>query len=429
MSARDDTQRVVVTGLGVNCCLGSDIPTYWSGLEAGRSGIGNWRSMDKRLECRVAGDMTGFDLEAWIAKQTPNIPAPLLHNLKRLLRANPLSARLTATSALEAMVAAGLPHASIAPERLANVLAGHNLQTAYLFENERIYVDDPEFIEPLFGMHVLDTDVLAVVSELVQAKGPGLMVGGACASGNLALITAMDLIRNGRADAAIVTGGAIAMEAVVIHGWALIEAVTYKSFNDAPARASRPFDALREGFVPAEGAAGVVLESLACAKKRGAPVLAELLGGASASDGSRLTRPAQEGQERAMRLALADARVNTTQIDYVNAHATSTPLGDAVEVAAIKQVLGDHAMKVPTNSTKSMIGHALTAAGVLEMVATVLQLEHQVVHPTINQEKKDPEIDLDVVPNTARKHAMKVALSNSFGFGGINSCVVVGPPP
>jgi 3-oxoacyl-(acyl-carrier-protein) synthase len=181
--------------------------------------------------------------------------------------------------------------------------------------------------------------------------------------------------------------------------------------------------------VPAEGAAAVVLESLGSAQKRGAQVLAELLGGASASDGSRLTRPAQEGQERAMRLALADARVDAGEVDYVNAHATSTPLGDAVEVAAIKQVLGAHARKVPLNSTKSMVGHALTAAGVIEMVATVLQLQHQTLHPTINQEQKDPELDLDFVPNTARRAAVKVGLSNSFGFGGINSCVVVGPPP
>ena len=426
---RDDAQRVVVSGLGINCCLGQEVGAFWSGLEAGRSGITNWRDMDPRVECRVAGDMSGFDLDAWVAVHAPRSPAPMIHTLKRLLRANPLSAKLTATSALEAMVSAGLPHASVAPERLSNVLAGHNLQTAYLFENERIFKDDPEFIEPLFGMMVLDTDVLAVVSELAQAKGPGSMVGGACASGNLALISAMDLIRNGRADAAIVTGGAIAMAPSVVHGWALIEAVTYKSFNAAPHRASRPFDLKREGFVPAEGSAAVVLESLASAKKRGARVLAELLGGAAASDGSRLTRPAQEGQERAMRLALADAQVRADQVDYVNAHATSTPLGDAVEVAAIKQVLGAHARKVPVNSTKSMVGHALTAAGVIEMVATVLQLQKQVVHPTINQDEKDPELDLDFVPNVARPHAMKVALSNSFGFGGINSCVVVGPPP
>jgi len=420
---------VVITGLGVNCCLGDNVNTFWSGLKEGRCGLGPWKSMDPRVECRVAGDVSDFDLDAYLARVETTHPAPLVQSARRLLRASPLSARLTATSALQALAQAGLPDVRVKSERMANVLAGHNLQTPYIVENARTFVDDPEFIEPLFGMMVLDTDVLAVISELASTRGPGMMVGGACASGNLALITAMDLIRAGRADSALVTGGAIPMEAVVVHGWALIDAVAYRSFNDAPHKASRPFDARREGFLPAEGAAAVMMESLASARARGATILAELLGGASASDASRLTRPAQEGQERSMRLALEDAQVRPSDVSYINAHATSTPLGDAVEVAAIKQVFGEHAQRMPINSTKSMIGHALTAAGVLEMVATVLQLQHNVVHPTINQDNPDPALDLDFVPNVGREHQIQLAVSNSFGFGGINSTVVVGRPP
>jgi 3-oxoacyl-(acyl-carrier-protein) synthase len=178
--------------------------------------------------------------------------------------------------------------------------------------------------------------------------------------------------------------------------------------------------------VPAEGAGALVLETLASARSRGASIHAELLGASATSDASRLTRPDLDGQLRAMRHALDDARVTPEQVSYVNAHATSTPLGDAVEVAAIKAALGSHARRIPVNSTKSMIGHCLSAAGIVELIATLLQMSHGVVHPTINQEQADPELDLDFVPNQAREATIDIAMSNSFGFGGINSCVVVG---
>jgi 3-oxoacyl-(acyl-carrier-protein) synthase len=251
-------------------------------------------------------------------------------------------------------------------------------------------------------------------------------VGGACASGNLALISGLDLIRSGRADAVVVTGAPASFHSMILHAWTMIDALTCRSFNDAPERASRPFDRLREGFVPGEGAGAVVLESEASARRRGARVRAELLGGASASDACRLPKPHEEGQMRAIRAALDDAGLVPEQIDYVNAHATSTPLGDAVEVAALKKVLGRRAYEIPVNSTKSMIGHCLTAAALVELVATILQMEHGVVHPTINQEEPDPDLDLDFVPNQAREHRFDIALSNSFGFGGINSSVLVG---
>jgi 3-oxoacyl-(acyl-carrier-protein) synthase len=281
-------------------------------------------------------------------------------------------------------------------------------------------------------MMVLDTDVVTVTAELLTLKGSSLMVGGACASGNLAAITALDMIRAGRLDGAVVTGAPIPMEDVALQGWVMIDAITYRSFNDDPARASRPFDLRREGFVPSEAAAAVVLESLPCALRRGATILAELLGGASASDANRLTKPHLEGQTRAMRLALRDAQVDPERVDYVNAHATSTPLGDAIEAAAIREVLGERAPAVPVNATKSMTGHPLTSAGVVELVATVLQMKHGMVHPTINLDETDPALEeygLDFVPNRAREARIHCALSNSFGFGGINSCLVVGTAP
>jgi 3-oxoacyl-(acyl-carrier-protein) synthase len=271
--------------------------------------------------------------------------------------------------------------------------------------------------------------VVAVTSELLTLMGPSYLVGGACASGNMAVIAALDQLRAGRADALVVTGAPISLEPVALHGWTMIDALTYRSFNDAPTRASRPFDKAREGFVPAEGAGAIVLETLTSARRRGATIHAELLGGAASSDACRLTKPHQEGQERAMRESLRDARVDKDRIDYVNAHATSTPLGDAVEVEAIKGVLGERAYQIPVNGTKSMLGHCLTAAGLIELVATVLQIKGGWVHPTINQEEPDPQLDLDFVPNVARDARIELAMSNSFGFGGINSSVIVGRAP
>jgi 3-oxoacyl-(acyl-carrier-protein) synthase len=421
--------RVVVTGLGVISGLGDSPARFWDGLRAGRSAIGRFKSKDPRLECKIGGDLSDFSLDEHLERTGAAYPGPLLASARKLLRATPLSGRMTAAVALQAWVDAGLDQAAPDPERFGHVCAGHNLNTPYLVENARTYVDEPEFIDPLFGVMVLDTDVVTVTSELLTLKGPSLLVGGACASGNLAAISALDLIRAGRVDGVVLTGAPIALEEVPLHGWVMIDALAFRSFNDQPERASRPFDARREGFVPSEAAAALVLESLDSATRRGAPILAELLGGAAASDACRLTRPHLDGQRRAMLAALRDGGVAPDDVDYVNAHATSTPLGDAIEVAAIKEVLGKRAARVPVNATKSMTGHSLTSAGTLELVATILQMRHGVLHPTINQEEPDPELDLDFVPNVARAHDIHVALSNSFGFGGINSCVVVGRAP
>ncbi len=423
------SRRVVVTGLGAISGVGQDIPTFWQGLTTGRSAITHWKNKDKRLESRIGGDLSDFSLDAHFESVGARYPEPLITFAKKLLRQTPLAGRMTAAVALQAWVDAGMHQSKLKAERIGHVCAGHNVNTPYLIENARTFVDDPEFIEPLFGMMCLDTDVVTVTSELLNLKGANLLVGGACASGNLAVISALDLIRAGRLDAVVVTGAPIAMEDVALHGWTMIDALAARSFNDQPARASRPFDVRREGFVPSEASAAVVLESLSHAKKRGAVVRAEILGGAAASDANRLTKPHLDGQVRAMLATLKDARIDASRVDYVNAHATSTPLGDAIEVSAIKQVLGARAKHVPVNATKSMTGHPLTSAGTLELVAAVLQMQHGILHPTINLDEQDPALDLDFVPNVAREQSITCTLSNSFGFGGINSCIAVGPPP
>lgn len=422
----DADRRVVITGMGVTTVLGDSLDAFWDGLVSGRSGITRWKKFDDPgCYSKIGGDLSEFNLKSHLARVGASYPQPLVRQCQSLLRSTPAAGHLAAAAALQAYVDAGLEGA-VEPERTGHVLAGHNLNPRYIRENLLTYVEEPDYIEPLFGVLCLDSDVLSVVSELLSLRGPSFTVGGACASGNLGLLAGMDLVRAGRVDAVMVTGGAVDLEPGILHGWALIEAISCRTFDDEPARASRPFDSLRHGFVPGEGAGAMVLESLSSARARGARIYGEVLGASSASDGSRLPRPAREGQMRAMSLALSDARVLPEQVDYINAHATSTPLGDLVEIEAIKAVFGEHAYRMPVNATKSMIGHCLCAAGVVELIATVLQMEHGVLHPTINQEQPDPNLDLDFVPNEAREARIDVALSNSFGFGGLNSSIVVG---
>ncbi len=430
-SQRDDGQpRVVITGMGVLTTVGENLDEYRDALLAGRSGITRWKHMDEAhpsgIYSKIGGDMSDFDLAAHVDRAGRAYPAELAQRMLKLLRATPLAGQLSSVAALQAYVDAGLPDPRLAPERIGHLLGGTNLNVGYIRNNVLQLAEEPDFIDGLFGLFSLDTDTLSVASEMLTLKGASMTVGGACASGNLAVQIGLDLIRAGRADAVLATGGAIDLDPTLLQGWAIMDALSYRSFNDEPQRASRPFDARREGFVPSHGAGAVFLESLSSARSRGARIHAEVLGAGSASDASRLTRPDREGQVRAMRAALDDARVRPEQVDYVNAHATSTMLGDATEVAAIKQTLGERAYQIPVNSTKSMIGHCVTAASTVELIATVLQIECGAVHPTINQEEKDPELDVDFVPNEARQYPIDIAISNAFGFGGLNSCVVVG---
>lgn len=425
---REVGRRVVITGIGVVSVVGDTPESFHASLAAGRSGITCWKAnADARPCAKIGGDLSDFDLAVHLARHGDRYADGLVKKCLSLMRAAPRVPRLVAAAALQAWHDAGMPADTIPPERIGHVLGGHNLNAGYIVENSlTFYRDDPDYIEPLFGLLCLDTDVLSATSELLTLKGPSFTIGGACASGNLAILAALDLLRSGRADAALVSGAPIELEPVALHGWALIDAVSIESFNDTPERASRPFDARREGFVPSEGAGAVFIETLDGARARGARIHGELLGASATSDASRLTRPDLNGQTRAICLAMQEAGVSPDAVDYINAHATSTPLGDAVEVAAIKASLGPRAYRIPVNSTKSMIGHCLSAAGILELIATLLQMRHGVVHPTVNQEEPDPELDLDFVPNHAREAAIDVALSNSFGFGGINSCVVIG---
>lgn len=425
-SRENDNHRVVITGMGVLTTIGENIPEFLQALQVGRSGVTRWKAPDDRLYSKIGGDMGTFNLPSHFYGGGTNYPYQLVQRALTVLRMAPLSSQLAVAAGLQAYVNSGLIDEYRSPERVGHLLAGHNFNNSYINENVLTYQQEPEFVDPLFGMMFLDTNVLSQMSELLGLQGPSYSVGGACASGNLALMAALDLLRSGRVDVVLVTGGPFTMGPASLQSWAMMNVISSQSFNEEPTRASRPFDRLREGFVPSEGAAAVVLESLTSARARGARIHAELMGAASTSDASRPTKLNRDAEVRVMRAALRDARVGADQIDYVNAHATSSRIGDAVEVAALKAVLRERAHSIPVNSTKSLIGHCITSSGIIDLVATVLQMEHGFVHPTINQEERDPELDLDFVPNQARDHRINFAMSNAFGFGGLNSSVVVG---
>ena len=422
---RSDRHRIVVTGMGIITTIGETHDDYFDAVIGGRSGIARWTDKDSRLYSKFGGDMSDFNFEAHIGRVGKAYPSDWIDRSRKLLRPASLSGRLVAAAAMQAFFNADLHKTKLNPERFGHVLGGNNLGNSYTFGNALEFEEEPDFIDPLYGIVALDTDVLAVSSEILGLKGPSFTVGGACASSNLALLSGLDLIRSGRADAVLVSGGTMELSPVWLQGWTLIDAISFRSFNDEPTRASRPFDKRREGFVPSEGSGVVVLESLASARARGVDIYAELLGASSTSNASRLTKPDLNGQVRAISYALQDARIEPNQVNYINAHATSTPLGDASEVTAIKKVFGSHAYQIPVNSTKSILGHCLTASSMVEMITTILQMQHSLVHPTINLEEPDPELDLDFVPHQAREHKINIALSNSFGFGGLNSSVVL----
>lgn len=420
-----DRRTVVVTGMGIVTPNGETVSEFRESLEKGQSGITRWKRDSDRMASKIGGDMSEFSIADHLARVGRNYPAHLREAAQVVLRAAPLAVNLDAAAALQAFVDAGLPDPSLPPECIGHILGGTNFNASYILQNGNTFNDEPDYIEPLYGVMVLDTDVLARVCDLLTLKGPSWTVGNACGSSNIALITGMDLIRSGRAEAVVVTGTSGGLDPVLLHSWATLGALSSQSFNNDPMHASRPFDRRREGFVPSEGAAAVVLETLSSARARGAHIHAAILGGGSSSDATRQIRPSQEGQVRAMRAALDDARVNAEQLDYVNAHATSTPLGDKIEIAAIKSVLGEHVYKIPVNATKSMTGHLLNAAALVEFVAVVLQMENNFVHPTINLDEPDEGMDLDFVPNQARAAKPRLAMSNSFGFGGLNSSLVI----
>jgi 3-oxoacyl-[acyl-carrier-protein] synthase II len=402
--------RVVVTGVGTINPLGLSVKEFWEGLVAGKSAIGPITHFDSsNFRVKVDAEVHGFDATNYM-------------DLKAVDRTS-RTIQFAIAAAKEAVQSAALDMTRENPERVGVTISTMTEQGYVVWGWEQYQKTGPRRgADPLFITKSTASAASMQVGMMLGAKGPNSAVNSLCASGADAIGTATNFIRLGYADVMIAGGSDASLEPV---GMAGIDILGALSHEPDPSKACRPFDLNRSGFVYAEGAGLVVLENYEHARKRGASILAEIAGAGWSFDAHDATAPAPESEAYAMRTALQNAGVKSEEVDYINAHGTSTKLNDACETKAIKMVFGKHAYKIPISSTKSMIGHSITAAGAIETVASVLIMNKGIIHPTINYETPDPECDLDYVPNVARPAQVNVCLNNSFGLGGENCCLVL----
>ncbi len=404
-----DKRRVVMTGAGAVTPVGNTAEEYWASLLAGRSGIGPITRFDaSQMPTRIAGEIKGFDPLKYIDKKDDR-------KFDRFLK-------YAVACAVLAVEDAGLKTDRVDATRFG-VLVGSGIGgIETLLEQYAILTEKgPDRVSPFFVPMIIVNMASGVISMRFGARGPNSSVVTACATGNHAIGDAMRIIQRGDADVMIAGGAEAIIVPLTIAGFCQMKAMSTR--NDDPTKASRPFDAERDGFVCGEGGGLVVLESLEHARAREARIYAEIVGYGMTGDAHHMTAPDPEGDgaARAMAAALRDATLEPSSVGYINAHGTSTPYNDKFETIAIKRVFGDHAKKLAVSSTKSMTGHLLGAAGGIEAIATAFALHHGMLPPTMNYEKPDPDCDLDYIPNQARKQEIEVALSNAFGFGGTNA--------
>lgn len=407
-------RRVVVTGLGCISPVGNTVDEAWSQLLAGQSGIGRITRFDaSAFACQIAGEVRGFDLERYISSKEARTMDTFIH--------------YGLAAAQQAVQDAGLPHGdALTPEQAERIgcVIGSGIGGLPLIEqtHEEYIQRGARRISPFFVPASITNMVAGHVSMRFGYTGPNLAIVTACTTGLHCIGQGMRLIENGDADVVVAGGAESTVSPLGVGGFASMRALSTR--NDDPTTASRPFDKDRDGFVLGEGAGILVLEAYEHARARGARIYAEAVGFGMSADAGHITAPNMDGPRRAMLAALKNAGINAQQVDYLNAHGTSTPLGDINETQAIKAAFGDHAQRLVVNSTKSMTGHLLGGAGGIESVFTVLALHHQKSPPTINIFNQDPECDLDYCANTARDMKIDIAMKNNFGFGGTNGTLI-----
>jgi 3-oxoacyl-[acyl-carrier-protein] synthase II len=406
-------RRVVVTGLGIVCPIGNSASEAWASALAGKSGITRITRFDpSRLASQIAGEVKNFDLAPYMSPKEARRMDLFIH--------------YGMAAGLQAWRDCGLTVNEQNAERVG-INFGSGIGGLPLIESmhDELNKNGPRRISPFFIPGSIINMIAGLLSIEIGAKGPNLAMVTACTTSTHCIGEASKSIRYGEADVMVAGGAEAVVTELAVGGFASARALSTR--NDDPATASRPWDKDRDGFVLGEGAGAVVLEEYEHARARGATIYCEVVGYGVSADAHHMTAPPEDGDGgyRAMRNAVRDGSVDLSQIDYINAHGTSTPLGDAAETIAVKRLLGDRAHKVAVNSTKSMTGHLLGAAGGVEAVFTALALRDQVSPPTINLRTPDPACDLDYVPNAARKMPIRIALSNSFGFGGTNGTLIL----
>jgi 3-oxoacyl-[acyl-carrier-protein] synthase II len=408
-------RRVVITGIGVVSPIGNNVNDFWQNLVAGKSGIDTISSFDPDkygLTVKIAAEVKNFNPEDYFDKKDAQKLSDFI--------------KFAYAAAMEAIKDANLENANIDKDRVG-VIVGTGIGGLKDIEEQHETLNEKgaRRVSPFFIPYGIANMASGVIAIKYGFRGPNYCVVSACATGNHSIGDAFRIIQKGDADIMIAGGTESAITPLGIAGFASMKALSTR--NDEPQKASRPFDKDRDGFVMGEGAGILILEEYEHAKKRGAKIYAEIKGYAATDDAFHVTAPCSDGEGAAMcmRLALKDASLNPEDIDYINAHGTSTPLNDKIETLAIKKVFKDHAYKLKISSNKSMIGHLLGAASAVEAVASVKTIETGTIPPTINLENPDPECDLDYVPNKAIQYDVRNVLSNSFGFGGTNACIIL----
>lgn len=413
-----EKKRIVVTGLGIVSCFGTDVDTYYQSLLDGKSGITPIDCFPcEEMPTRFAGQVRNFDPEGFVEK-------------KQIRRLDP-SSLYTLVAGKKALTDAGLDEDTIQQlnKKRCGVLVGSGMGGMQVFYENAVTMDHKGYrkITPFFVPYILTNISGGLLAMDCGFMGPNYSISTACATANYSIMNAANHIRLGHADVMVTGGVEDAICPLGVAGFIALKALSQR--NDDPQKASRPWDVDRDGFVMGAGAGILILESLEHAQRRGAKIYAEYLGGGISCDAHHITDPHPEGEGVAMsiELALEDGNIKKEDVNYINAHATSTPVGDMAEVKGIKRVFGSNLSHVKMNATKSMIGHCLGAAGGVEAIATIKGITSGMIHPTINVENPEPELDIDIVLNKPVKHEINVAISNSFGFGGHNSCVAFAP--
>ena len=411
-SENETKNRVVVTGMGILSPLGLDAATTWEGLIAGKSGIDYITLFDpESCKTKFAGEVKGFEPTNYVSRKEAR-------HMDRF-------AQLSVAASLQAVEHSGIQINSANQDNIGIVVGSGIGGLTTLFEQAKILIEKgPDRVSPFLAPMMISDMAAAQASIVLGIKGPNLCTTSACSSGSDAIGVAYELIKQGGAQIALAGGSEAIINQLGITAFNALNAISTR--NDAPQLASRPFDAERDGFIISEGAGILVLEDLAHAQERGANILAELVSYGASADAFHITQPLEDGggAARAMQTALNKAGLTPNEIDYINAHGTSTPLNDRMETKAIKTVFGDSAYRIPISSTKSMIGHLIGAAGAVEAAICIMVIRSGVIPPTINLTHPDPDCDLDYVPNIARRAKVTTALSSSFGFGGHNSVLV-----
>ena len=408
-------RRVVITGIGVVSPVGKDLPSFWESLKAGRSGIGRISAFDtEKFDCQIGGEVRGYD------------PMPYYKTPKDVRRTDRYT-QLAMGAAKMSLDDSGLDLGSVDLDR-TGVMIGSGVGGLATMETQvgQMLTKGPNRTSPFMIPMMISNMASGFISMEYGLRGPNMAIVTACATANHCMGEAWRIIKFGDADVMLTGGSEACIVPVGIAGFAAMRALSVR--NNEPERASRPFDKDRDGFVMGEGAGVIILEEYEHAKKRGARIYCEVTGYGLTADAYHMSAPSPDGEgaARCMAMAMKHAKVNPEEVDYINAHGTSTPVGDVCETKAMKRAFGEHAKKgLAVSSTKSMTGHLLGAAGAVEMAACVMAMRDGVLPPTINLDNPDPECDLDYVPNKAREKKVKIAISNSFGFGGHNSSLLI----